>query len=395
MKSGSIPMSQTVTSCIYLLFFPLFLSGCDSSAAPEMTPPPPEVGVASVRAEAMPQIDEFTGRIEASEVVHLRPRVSGYIVRVNYTEGEDVAKGEVLFEIDARSYQAALDQAEAREAQAEARYELRQSELVRAEQLLASRTMAVELVEQRRAAAQEAKAELRAARAAVDLARLDLEYTRVRAPAAGRAGRAAVTAGNLATADVTLLTSINKLDPVHVYFEADEQRLLRYHRERGGDGVHDANRVQVALSGDNGFPYSGQLDFMDHHLDPRTGTLQVRAVLANPDGRLTPGLFARVRLFGNAAVERLLIDDLAILTDQDRKFVYVVDDQGLAQRRDITIGRAIDGQRIVESGLEAGEAVIVEGTQRVHFPGMPVQASPLDRSPVDDLTLASGPEDRQ
>jgi multidrug efflux system membrane fusion protein len=354
------------------------LAGCDSAATQDAMPPPPAVSVAEVLVRDVSHWDEFTGRVEAIESVELRARVSGYIDRVDYVEGGKVEKGDVLFTIDPRPYRAALEQARAEQVRAEAQAELARTELARAGKLAATRVISAEEHDQRRAAARQAEANVRAVRAAVETAALDLEFTEVRAPIAGRAGRARVTAGNLAQADTTLLTTIVSLDPVYVYFEGDERTYLRYQdMERNGARASGRNPVRVALSGEQGFPHEGVLDFMDNQLDPGTGTIRARAVLPNAEARFTPGLFARVQLLGSDRVRALLVDDKAILTDQDRKYVYVLGEDGTAQRRDVRVGRMVEGLRVVEAGLEAGDRVIVHGVQRIFFPGMPVQAQAI------------------
>lgn len=354
------------------------LAGCTGQAA-EQGPPPPEVGVAEVPVRAVQQWDEFSGRIEAVESVELRPRVSGYIEQVNYREGQEVKKGDVLFTIDARSYRAALAQAEAALARARAQAAVSRSEADRARRLSEQQAISVETWEQRRAVAEQAQADLAAAQAAVDAARLDLEWTRVRAPIDGRAGRALVTAGNLVGAGdaASVLTTVVSLDKVHVHFDADERSFLRY-AELARNGKRASERdgtlpVQVALADEAGFAHQGVIDFLDNQVDRGTGTIRARAVLDNAERRFTPGLYARVRLPGSGRFEAALVDDKAVLTDQDRKYVYVVDADGKAQRRDIVVGRMAEGLRIVEQGLKAGDRVIVSGVQKVFFPGMPVQ----------------------
>ena len=355
------------------------LAGCDGGHAAEQMPPP-EVGVAEVPVRPVQQWDEFSGRIEAVESVELRPRVSGYIESVNFREGQEVKKGDVLFTIDDRTYRAELARAQAALARARAQAEVSRSEAERARVLSQEQAISVETWEQRRAAAEQARADLAAAQAAVDAAKLDLEWTRVRAPIDGRAGRALVTAGNLVSADngASVLTTLVSLDKVHVHFDADERSFLRY-AELARSGKRASERegtlpVQVALANEDGFPHRGTIDFLDNQVDRSTGTIRARAVLDNADRRFTPGLYARVRLPGSGRFEAALVDDKAVLTDQDRKYVYVVDEEGKAQRRDVVVGRLVEGLRIVEQGLQAGDKVIVKGVQKVFFPGMPVQA---------------------
>lgn len=358
-------------------FAAVALSGCGSQAATNQTSPPPEVSVANVLAKKVRQWDEFTGRVVAVETVELRPRVSGYVERVAYTEGQEVKKGDLLFVIDQRPYRAALARAEAELARAQSEAQLARSQDARAEKLAASRAISREEYDQRRAATTQGAAAVRAAEAAVTTAKLDLQFTEVRSPVAGRAGRAMVTIGNLAQADSTLLTTVVSLDPVHVYFEGDEQTYLRYNqlaREGGRPSSRDArNPVRVGLANEDGYPHEGVVDFVDNQVDPATGTIRARAVLPNADRAFTPGLFARVQLLGSGEFDALLIDDKAVLTDQDRKYVYVLGPENKAVRKDVTVGRIVDGLRVVSSGLTPKDQVIVHGVQKVFFPGMPVQ----------------------
>jgi len=336
-------------------------------------PPPPQVSVATVLSKQVRQWDEFTGRVSAVETVELRPRVSGYVERVVYQEGQDVRKGDLLFVIDQRRYRAELDRAAANleRARSEARLALAQD--VRAQVLVEAKAISREEFETRKAATAQGNAGVRAAEAAVASARLDLQFTQVRAPISGRAGRAMITTGNLAQADVTVLTTLVSLDPVHVYFESDEQTYLRYNQlTRDGDRAKADNAVRVGLANEQGYPHAGTVDFTDNQVDPRTGTIRARAVLRNPERVFTPGLFARVQLEGGNRAGALLIDDKAVLTDQDRKYVYVLGPKNAAMRKDIVLGRMVDGLRVVSSGLAQTDKVIVHGVQKVFFPGMPV-----------------------
>lgn len=356
------------------------IAGCSSEAAETGMPPAPDVSAATVLVKQISQWDDFSGRVEAVENVDLRPRVSGYIDRVNYEEGQEVRKGDVLFTIDSRSYRAELARAQADLARARSQAELGRSEAARAKKLSDLQAISTESYEQRRSAAAEAQANVAAAQAAVDAARLNLEFTQVRAPISGRAGRALVTAGNLVSAgdSASVLTTLVSLDKMHVHFDTDERTFLHYAElarkgerpSENGAGVP----VQVGLVGEDGFPHTGVVDFLDNQVDPATGTIRARALLDNADRAFTPGLFARVRVLGSGEFKAMLIDDKAVLTDQDRKYVYVVDANGQAQRKDVQLGRTANGLRIVETGLAAGDKVIVSGVQKVFFPGMPVKA---------------------
>ncbi|MDX3933105.1 MAG: efflux RND transporter periplasmic adaptor subunit [Stenotrophomonas sp.] len=360
------------------------LAACSGGHAEEAgAPPAPEVSAAPVLVKQVSQWDEFSGRVEAVENVDLRPRVSGYIDKVNYIEGQEVKKGDVLFTIDARSYQAEYDRARAEVARARTQSTLARGESERAKRLSEQQAISTETWEQRRAASDQAGAQLQAAQAALDVAALNLEFTKVRAPINGRAGRAMVTAGNLVSAGdaASVLTTLVSLDKVHVYFDADEATFLRYAQmARKGERPSERDEslpVRIGLSGEQGFPHEGKVDFLDNQVTRSTGTIRVRALLDNADRQFTPGLFARVQLLGSGQFQAMLIDDRAVLTDQDRKYVYVVDKDGKAQRRDIALGRSAEGLRIVENGLAAGDKVIVDGVQKVFMPGMPVQARPV------------------
>lgn len=365
------------------------LAACSGGHAEEAgMPPPPQVSAAPVLIKPVSQWDDFSGRVEAVQSVELRPRVSGYIDKVNYVEGEEVKKGDVLFTIDARSYQAEYDRARAELARARTQSTLARSESERAKKLSDQQAISTETWEQRRAAADQAGASVQAAQAALDAAALNLEFTKVRAPINGRAGRAMVTAGNLVTAgdSASVLTTLVSLDTVFVYFDADEATFLRYAQmARKGERPSERDSdlpVKVGLSGEDGYPHEGKVDFLDNQVTRSTGTIRVRALLDNADRTFTPGLFARVQLLGSGQFQAMLIDEKAVLTDQDRKYVYVVDKDGKAQRQDITLGRNADGLRIVQQGLKAGDRVIIDGVQKVFMPGMPVQAKAVAMQPV-------------
>ncbi|HEY4365801.1 MAG TPA: efflux RND transporter periplasmic adaptor subunit [Steroidobacteraceae bacterium] len=363
--------------CFICLSAAALLAGCGGGAANGGGPPAPQVTVAAVIARDVTQWDEFTGRVSAVETVDLTPRVGGYIEKVAYREGQEVKQGDVLFVIDARSYRAESERADAELDRARSRVELAKSELARAKTLADARAISKEEYDQRESALSQATSEVHVAEAARDIARLNLGFTEVRAPISGRAGRALITIGNLAKADSTVLTTLVSLDPVYVYFEGDEQAYLHYNeiaRAGGRKSSRDArNPVRIGLANEQGYPHEGVVDFLDNQVDPLTGTIRARAVLANADRIFTPGLFARVQLLGSDKFPAVLIDDKAVMTDQDRKYVYVVGADNKAVRKDIVLGRLSDGLRIVTSGLASNDRVIIAGMQKVFAPGMTVQ----------------------
>ena len=374
----------------------LAVAACGSEAATNTMPPPPSVSVATVLSKNVHEWDEFTGRVSAVETVELRPRVSGYVERVAFHEGQEVRKGDLLFVIDQRRYRAALDRAQADLARARSEAHLAQTQDVRAQSLVEAQAISKEEFETRKAATAQGNAAVRAAEAAVASAQLDLQFTQVRSPIDGRAGRAMLTEGNLAQADSSVLTTVVSLDPVQVYFDTDEQTFLRYNAStRDGERAAVRNAVRVGLANESGYPHAGVVDFVDNQVDPNTGTIRARAVLPNPDRVFTPGLFARVQLEGSQAARAMLVDDKAVLTDQDRKYVYVLGPDNKAMRKDIVAGRAVDGLRIVESGLSPQDKVIVDGVQKVFFPGMPVSPTTVAMgAPPPPVKLASAAGDK-
>ncbi len=382
---------RRVARLLPLLLAAALATACSSNASDGADAmPAPEVSVARVLEREVRQWDDFTGRVAAVETVELRPRVSGYVQRVAFEEGQLVRKGDLLFEIDPRPYRAALARAEAELARARSEARLAAAQHERAQALVEARAISREEFETRNAANAQGHAAVRAAEAAVAAARLDLQFTQVRAPIDGRAGRALVTVGNLAQADATVLTTVVSQDPVHVYFEADEQTWLRYSRDAGSGRDGDGRVVRVGLAGEDGLPHAGTLDFIDNQVDPATGTIRARAVLRNPDGLFTPGLFARVQLAGAQQTRALLVDDKAVLTDQDRKYVWVLGEDDTAQRRDVELGRVIeDGLRVVRAGLSPEDRVIVSGVQRVFMPGMPVAPTEVAMAPAGDADVVA------
>lgn len=354
----------------------LALAACGKPAQePAAAFAPPAVSVAEVVVRELTLWDEFHGHLEAKEVVEVRPRVAGVIESVSYREGAVVNQGELLFVLDQQPFRAELARAEAELARASAQAELAHAESQRAANLFERRLISPNEYDQRIAAETAADADVQAAKAALRVARLNLEYTEVRSPIQGRAGRAHFTRGNLVATEPTadVLTTVVSLDPIYVVFDSDELSYLRYSKPAApATPPRQQAKVLVGLSDESGFPHEGELDFIDNRLDPATGTIRLRATLGNKDHTLVPGLFARVKLLANAPARALLIDDKAVLTDQDRKFVYVLGADNQALRRDIEIGRAIEGLRLVRNGLQAGDRIIVHGVQKVFFPGMEV-----------------------
>jgi RND family efflux transporter MFP subunit len=362
------------------------LAACGAQAPP--APPLPQVTVAPVIEREIREWDELTGRLEAVDSVEVRPQVSGQLVRVAFAEGKEVAKGEVLFEIDSRPYQADMERAEAELARARSVAELARSELERAQKLIGVQAISREELDSRASAVAATAASVRAAQAAVTNARLNLEWCQVRSPIAGRVSSAEVTVGNLVHSgppSATLLTTVVSLDPIYVTFESDEQTYLKYAalaRAGKGPGAPTArDPILLGLANEVGYPHQGCVDFVDNQLDPRTGTIRVRAVLSNTERLFTPGLFARVKLVGSARFTATLVLDRAIGTDQDRRFVLVVGPDGTAEYRPVELGRMADGLRIVKSGLHAGERIVIDGMQRVR-PGMKVAATEAPMEPA-------------
>jgi RND family efflux transporter MFP subunit len=347
----------------------VLLSGCTSEATTGAAPAPVHVSIAAALERNVTQWDEFTGRLEAVESVEVRPRVTGYIESVNFAEGSLVNKGDLLFVIDPRPYRAELAKAEAELTRATARVELADSDVARSDKLRAIKAVSQEEFDTRLNAAREARANVAAADAAVDATRLNLEFTRVVAPIAGRISKAAVTAGNLVSggsSQSTLLTTIVSVDPIYVSFEGDEQVYLKYGELARRGAKHSApNSVQMGLANEQGYPHVGSFAFIDNQIDSRTGTIRARAAFDNKEGFFTPGLFARVKLLGHDSFKAVLVDDRAVGTDQSQKFVFVVDAQNKVAYRTVKVGRLTDGLRIVTEGLQPGESVVVNGLQRV------------------------------
>jgi len=362
----------------------------------------PAVSVAEVLVRDITPWEEFTGRIEAKEVVKIHPRVGGVIQDIPYREGDVVKAGDLLFVIDQEPFHAELNRTEAELARARAQAELAKADRKRAKNLVKRKLLSPGEYDQRVAAENQANANVRSAEATVQLARLNLNYTEIRSPIDGRTGRAFVTKGNLVASDPTpdQLTTVLSLDPVYVIFDSDELTYLRFfnHTQATKEQGEEIKRtVLVGLGNEDGFPHEGYLDFVDNTVATDTGTIRLRAVLKNSDNMLIPGLFARVKLMATKPVVALLVDEKAILTDQDRKYVYVLGEGNTAQRRDITIGRSVEGLRMVSDGLKPGDKVIVHGIQKIFFPNAPVtpQMIGMGDPPASPAPEAGQPEANQ
>ena len=378
-----------------ILLLLALVTGCRAGNADQQaTPPPaPEVSVAKVAVSDWHASQQFTGRLQAKDTVELRPRVGGYVEAVLFEEGSRVEAGTPLFQIDPRPYRAEVARLKAERERAQAELALARSNEARAVKLLAENAISTEEHDNLATAESIGQARLGAVEAALDTAELNLEFTTVRAPIAGRLSRALITEGNLVDSS-TLLTTLVSDDPIHAYFDADEQSYLDYVRGRGGLGRDNADKpaVRLGLINEEGYPHEGMLDFIDNRVDPVSGTIRGRAVLDNADGYFTPGLFVRLELVSPESRQVALVDDRAIGTDLDRKFVLVVDEQNVAQYRQVETGPLVDDLRVILSGLEAGEVVIVNGLQRVR-PGMPVAPARVAMSRTARAPIATAAAD--
>lgn len=361
-----------------------------AGAAPA-APPPPPVSVAAVIERDVKEYDEFSGRLEAAQQVAVRPRVSGYIKSINFREGAEVSRGDILVVIDPRPYEADLKRAQAELASARSRAELAGLRLKRAEELMRDKFVSKDNLQERQSEQREAGAQIRAAQAAVETARLNVEFSTVRAPIAGRVGKAEVTLGNLVNSgppEGTLLTTIVALDPIYAYFDGDEQIYLKYVAlARAGERASSRevrNPIFMGLANETGFPHEGQMDFVDNQLDPKTGTIRARAVFSNKERLFTPGLFARLKLVGSGTYKALLINDRTVGTDQNQKFVLAVGANNTVEYRPVKLGPMVDGLRVVKEGLKPGELIVMANVMARVRPGMPIspQKVPMEGEPA-------------
>ena len=342
-----------------------------TETASQAAPPAIPVTVAAVEQRDVTSWQEFSGRLEAIDRVEIRPRVAGAIQSVHFREGALVKQGDLLVTIDPAPYEAAVAQAQAQVGAAKAKLDLAKVEVGRGQKLFDNKTISQSDMDTRTSNYAEAEANLKAAQAALQTAQLNLDYTQVRAPIAGRVGKIAVTVGNLVAAGSSspALTTLVSVDPIYASFSANEQTVTQALSELPtSNGVAppvEQIPVQIGTASDNGTPIKGKLQLIDNEVDAASGTVSVRAVFDNPGGRLIPGQFVRVRMGQPKAENRIVIDDRAVGTDQDKKFVFVVDGENKVNYRQVQLGSLVDGQRVIENGLKAGEKIVVNGLQRI------------------------------
>ncbi|MGE0348086.1 efflux RND transporter periplasmic adaptor subunit [Hydrogenophaga sp.] len=347
-----------------------------ASAAPS-APPPMPVSVATVTETEVAAWDEFSGRLEAVERVEIRSRVAGVVQATHFREGALVRKGQLLVSIDPAPYEAEVARAQAQTAAAQARVTHARNEQARARRLWDDKAIAQRELDDRESALREAEANLQAAQAQLQSSRLNLGYTQVRAPVAGRIGQLEVTVGNLIAAGpgAPVLATLVSVSPIYASFDADEATVTRALKGLAGGGARTAVEripVQMGTAATSDTPYTGTLQLIDNQVDPRSGTVRVRAVFDNPDGSLMPGQFARIRMGQPQTARSLLVSERAVGTDQDKKYVLVVGEGDKTAYREVTLGGSVDGLRTVLSGLQPGERIVVNGLQRVR-PGDVVQ----------------------
>jgi membrane fusion protein, multidrug efflux system len=345
-----------------------FLSGCSHSQAStaQAAPPPPTVSVAAVVSRPLRDFEEFTGRLEPVTTVSIQPRVAGFIDSAGFSEGTHVAKGQLLFRIDPRPFQAEVNRLAAQLQRARNQSQLAAINHERGKQLIAKHVIAQQDFDQLETTATSSRDDIGSAQAALDAARLNLEFTDVRSPIDGRVSNMLITPGNLVTT-TSILTTVVSDNPVYAYFDADEQTYLRFARNTNAG----PSPVFMGLADEQGYPHEGRLDFLDNQVDAKSGTIRARAVFDNKDGHYTPGLFARIKLVGGAARDTVLIDERAVGTDLGKKFVLVLKQDNTVTYRPISLGANIDGLRVVNEGLAAGDVIVVNGLQHVR-PGSTV-----------------------
>jgi RND family efflux transporter MFP subunit len=379
-------------AAIAVLVLAILIAGCGRKKPPAMASLPAVSVIQPVQREIV-EWDEYIGRLESPETVEVRARVSGYLDKVHFKEGKEVNKGDLLFTIDRRPYQAEFDRAEAEHQRASSQTELAKNDAERAKRLIGTKAISEEDYDTKLKTYLAAQATEKSAKATMESARLNLEFTEIHSPINGRVSRAIVTPGNLISSGVggsgaTLLTTIVSLDPLYCYADPDERSILKYLQlRREGKRVSAYDQpipVELGLANEVGFPHKGYIDFVDNRVDPNTGTIRGRGVFPNTDHSLSPGFFARVRFAGSGKYPALLIPDRALGSDQAQKFVYVVNAEKKVEFRPVKIGPMIHGLRVVKEGLKPGEPIIVEGQLRVR-PGVAVDAKAVEGSPQTAL----------
>ena len=379
-------MYRLFTSRRAVLAAALLLAGCNASAnAPPPGPPPAAVEVTPVVVQQLRQWDDFTGRLEAIQAVEVRPRVGGYIDDATLPEGAHVHKGQLLFQIDPRPFKAEVDRAAAQLLRAKADASLAQANADRAKRLISEQAIAQGEFDREDAAAKGAAADVEAAQAALDTARLNLSFTHVTSPIDGRVSKALITRGNLVTT-ASLLTTVVSDGPIYATFNADEQTFLKYAAAQRGQG----GPVYMGLMTETGFPRKGRLQFLDNSIDPKSGTIDGRALFDNADGKLTPGLFARIRLVSTKTDPVALAPEDAIGSDLGKHYVLVLDGQNHVQYRPVTLGPALGQLRVVREGLKAGDQVVTAGLTKVR-PGDAVQPTKVAAPVVAVAETAQAP----
>ncbi len=375
---------KTVLLCIAAVT----VSACDQKPQQQAAPPPPPVTVAQPIQKTVTEWDEYTGRFDAVDFVEVRARISGVLNEVRFRDGDTVKKGDLLFVIDPRPFERVLDREKANLVSAQVRAEFTAKDVERARPLLKNSTISEQVFDQRVQAQREAESAVRSAEASVRSAELDVEFTRITAPISGRISRKLVTEGNYVTGGSgtgTLLTTIVSLDPIYFYFDVSENDYLKYTRlDQMGTRPSSrttANPVTLALGDETNFPHEGKMDFVDNRLDTASGTLRGRAVFENKNGLFQPGLFARARLIGSGEYKAVMLPEQAIATDQSNRIAYVVAEDGTVAAKQLTLGPVIDGLRVIRSGLEPTDWVVVNGVQRARAGSkVNAQRSTLDAS---------------
>jgi multidrug efflux system membrane fusion protein len=368
----------TLPSVLLLAAATGILSGCGPShAAPAASAgagadSAPEITAAQVIARPLHHWQELTGTLQAVNVVAVHARVSGYIDSVEFVEGAHVKRDQLLFQIDPRPFQLEVDRLSAELKRSESKLDFANAGRARADRLYAQNAIAREEYEQLTSAQTEAEADVASIRAQLNVARLNLEFTHVRSPIDGHVSRAVITRGNLVSS-ADLLTNLVSDDPIYAYFDTDEATYMKF---AGGEsrGREQGSPVFLGLAGESGYPHEGRLDFLDNQIDPHSGTIRVRAVFDNRDGRFTPGLFARIKLVSRDSYDAILIDDRAIGTDLGKKYVLVVKPDQSLEYRLVDLGPDVEGLRVVEQGLAREDVIVVNGLQHV-MPGITVHAT--------------------